>query len=222
MTRMDWPVKALRTTVLLGALLTSVSAGAQTYFYATPEGSLGFYGSLLYQLGLPVGATHGYISDVEWRGVGVDLGWMVRPNVSIGVALGWNVFYENTTGTVTSVPGNKSPGFAIYGNQDRSFNFFPLLVDFRYAPRLKDGLRPFFGVGIGGYVTTEYLGIGLTSYTQTAFQLGVAPEVGFLVPVEGGAAVQFSARYNLAFPAGGVDFQQWLGLSLGLAWGAGL
>jgi hypothetical protein len=217
-------MRTLRTTALLGVLVTSVTASAQTYYYANPQGSSGplFYGSVVYQLGVPVGGTHGYIADVEWRGIGVDLGWLVRPSVSIGVALAWNVFYENTTTVINSVPGNKQPGFAIFGNQDRSFNFFPLLVDFRYLPRLKNGIRPFLGLGIGGYITTQYLGIGLTSYTQTAFQLGVAPELGVIIPVEGGAAVQFSARYNLAFSGGGVDFQQWLGLSLGLAWGSAL
>jgi hypothetical protein len=219
---LPWPM--LRRTALWAGLLTSSVASAQSYAYADPQAlsGPGFYGAALYQFGIPVGGTHGYIADVAWRGVGVELGWTVRQSISVGVALGWNVFYENTTGVVTSVPGNKQPGFAIYGNQDRSFNFFPLLVDFRYIPRLKDGIRPFVGLGLGGYITAQYLGIGLTSYTQTAFQLGVAPEVGVVVPVQGGAAVQFSARYNLAFSGGGVDFQQWVGLSLGLAWGSAL
>jgi hypothetical protein len=51
---------------------------------------------------------------------------------------------------------------------------------------------------------------------------GLAPEIGLLVPVQSGVAVQFSVRYNMAFAGGGIDFQQWVGLSLGVAWGPGL
>jgi hypothetical protein len=214
----------LRRMALLCLLLSSAGARAQTYYYADPHASSGpaFYGSLLYQFGIPIGETHAYISDVSWRGLGVDLAWMANPSISIGLSLAWNVFYENTTAVVSRLPGNQQPGFAVYGNQDRSFNFFPLLVDFRYLPRLNNGIRPFFGLGIGGYITAQNLGIGLTSYTQTAFQLGVAPEVGVLFPVQGGAGVEVSARYNLAFSGGGIDLQQWLSLSLGLVWGSAL
>jgi hypothetical protein len=219
-------MRTLRTTALLAVLFGSATAGAQTYYsFGAPQNSVGggaFYGSVVYQFGIPIGNTHDYISDVEWRGVGVDLGWMVKPSFSIGLALGWNVFYENTTTVITYLPGNKTPGFAISGNQDRSFNFFPLLADFRYLHRLKNGVRPFIGVGIGAYITTQYLGIGLSSFSETACQFGVAPELGVIIPVEGGAAVQLSARYNMAFAGGGVDFQQWLGLSLGVAWGPAL
>lgn len=216
-------MRTLRTTALL-ALLCASTAGAQTYYYGDAPSSSGapFYGSVVYQLGIGVGNTHDYISDVAWRGIGVDLGWLLKPTISIGLALGWNVFYSNVNATINYLPGNKAPGFAISGNQDRSFNFFPLLADFRFLPRLKNGVRPFIGVGIGGYITAQYLGIGLYSYKQTAFMFGLAPEIGLLVPVQSGVAVQFSVRYNMAFPGGGIDFQQWVGLSLGVAWGPGL
>jgi len=220
-------MRTLRTTALLAVLCASTTAGAQTYYYgdpppSAPGGAGSFYGSVVYQLGIPVGNTFDYISDVEWRGLGVDLQWMLKPTISVGLALGWNVFYENINATIDYVPGNRTPGFAISGNQDRSFNFFPLLADVRFLPRLKNGVRPFLGLGIGGYVATQSLGIGLHTYTQTAFLFGLAPEVGIIVPVEGGAAVQFSVRYNMAFPGGGIDFQQWVGLSLGIAWGSAL
>jgi hypothetical protein len=217
-------MRTLRTTALLVALCASTTAGAQTYYYGEAENSPAgtFYGSVVYQLGIPVGNTYDYIHDVEWRGIGVDLQWLLKPTISVGLALGWNVFYENINATINYVPGNKAPGFAISGNQDRSFNFFPLLADIRFLPRLKNGVRPFLGLGIGGYVTTQYLGIGLSSFQQTAFQFGLAPEVGILVPVQSGVAVDFSVRYNMAFAGGGIDFQQWVGLSLGVAWGPGL
>jgi hypothetical protein len=217
-------MRTLRTTAFVGVLLASLSAGAQTYYTgdapSSPAGN--FYGSVSYQLGIPIGNTYDYIHDVAWRGVGVDLQWLLKPNISIGLALGWNVFYENINATINYLPGSSKPGFAISGNQDRSFNFFPLLVDFRFLPKLKSGVRPFLGAGIGAYVTTQYLGIGLYSYTQTAFLFGLAPELGVIIPVEDGLGFTISARYNMAFPGNDIHFQQWLGLSFGVAWGPGL
>jgi len=218
-------MKTLRLTALAAVLLASASASAQTYYYGGGEPSgPQFYGSVTYQLGIPIGNTHSYVQDVAWRGIGVDLQWMVKPTLSVGLALGWNVFYENITTTINAVPGGvpAGTGIAITGNQDRSFNFFPLLADVRWLPKLKSGVRPFLGAGIGGYITTQYLGIGLYSFSKTAFQFGLAPELGVLIPVEGGAAIQISARYNMAFEGGGIPFQQWLGINVGVAWGPGI
>ncbi|MGO8971121.1 MAG: hypothetical protein ACLQDQ_16300 [Myxococcaceae bacterium] len=214
-------MRTLRTTALLGVLLASVSAAAQTYYTGdTPSTQpTNFYGSVQYQFGIPIGNTYNYISDVEWRGIGLDLDWMVKPTISIGVALGWNVFYQNTTKLITYLPGQSKPGFAVYGNQDRSFNFFPLLADFRFLPKLKNGVRPFLGLGIGAYITTQQLGIGLSSFSTTQCQFGVAPELGVLIPIDAGSGVQLSTRYNMAFKSGGIPFEQWLGIYLGFVWG---
>ncbi|HMK73797.1 MAG TPA: hypothetical protein VK454_10690 [Myxococcaceae bacterium] len=218
-------MKTLRLAALASVLLVSAAARAQTYYYGGDQSSgPQFYGSVTYQLGIPIGNTHSYIQDVAWRGIGLDLQWMVKPTISVGLALGWNVFYENTTTTITTIPGGvpAGTGIAVTGNQDRSINFFPLLADFRFLPKLKSGVRPFLGAGIGGYITTQYLGIGLYSFSKTAFLFGLAPEVGVLIPIEGGAAIQISGRYNMAFGGGGISFQQWLGINVGVAWGPGI
>lgn len=219
-------MRSLRLAALAAFLLVSGGASAQTYYDAgaTSSGGPQFYGSVTYQLGIPIGNTHSYIQDVAWRGIGLDLQWMVKPTISVGLALGWNVFFQNVTTTITnpSGSGTSGTGVAITGNQDRSFNFFPLLADVRFLPKLKSNVRPFIGAGIGGYITTQYLGIGLYGFDKTAFQFGLAPELGVLIPIEGGAAIQISARYNMAFGGGGIPFQQWLGLNFGVAWGPGL
>jgi opacity protein-like surface antigen len=220
-------MKFLRRLALAAVLLVSARVSAQTYYDPVASSSSGgpqFYGSVTYQLGIPIGNTHAYIQDVAWRGIGVDLQWMVKPTISVGVALGWNVFFQNVTTTITDPNGGTATGtgIAITGNQDRAINFFPLLADARYLFRLKSGVRPFIGAGIGGYITEEYLGIGLYALTKTAFLFGLAPEAGVIIPIDGGAAIQFSARYNMAFGGNGISFQQWLGLNLGVAWGPGL
>jgi hypothetical protein len=215
-------MRTLRTTAFLGVLLASSAVRAQTYYTGDQTSTSPFYGSVQYQFGIPIGNTYDYISDVSWRGIGVDLDWMVKPTLSIGLALGWNVFYQPTNKVINYIPGRQNAGFAISGQQDRSFNFFPILADFRWLPKLKTGVRPFLGLGVGAYVTTQQLGIGLYSYSTTQCQFGVAPELGVIIPIDAGAGVQISTRYNMAFQSGGIPFEQWLGIYLGIVWGQGI
>jgi hypothetical protein len=216
-------MRTLRTTAFLGILLASAGARAQTYYNGDAQDAVNpMYGSVQYQFGIPIGNTYNYISDVEWRGIGADLNWFVKPTISIGLALGWNVFYQSTNKVINYIPGQTNAGFAISGQQDRSFNFWPILADFRFLPKLKTGMRPFLGLGVGAYITTQQLGIGLYSYSTTQCQFGLAPELGVIIPIDSGVGVQLSTRYNMAFQSGTIPFEQWLGIYLGIVWGQGL
>jgi hypothetical protein len=168
---------------------------------------------LSWQLGIPIGETHDYTPDVSWRGIGLDLATFVRPDVAVGLAFGWNVFFENTTSTL------QYKGLAITGNQDRTLNVWPVLVNARYFPKLGShgDVQPYAGLNVGGYIIERYLAIGLTAFQETHFHFGLAPEIGvfFQNPV---GAVFLNARYNMAFAAGGVPFQQFLSINLGYAW----
>lgn len=168
---------------------------------------------LSWQLGIPIGETHDYAPDVSWRGIGLDLATFVRPDLAVGMAFGWNVFFENTTSTL------QYKGLAITGNQDRTLNVWPVLVNARYFPKLGShgDVQPYAGLNVGGYIIERYLAIGLTAFQETHFHFGLAPEIGvfFQNPV---GAVFLNARYNMAFAAGGVPFQQFLSINLGYAW----
>jgi hypothetical protein len=181
--------------------------------------SLGGYGSVTYQLSFPFGNTHQYTGIVSWRGIGLDLQWMVTPNIAVGLLFAWNVFYQNTNEVINVKPGLDVSG----GSQDRSLNVFPLMVDVRYMTGEKDDLRLFAGAGVGGDIIIRYLAIGLSSAQNTTFNFTVAPELGVLIPIkESGVALQLETRYNMAFAGGGLPFQNWLSLNLGVAWGSAL
>jgi hypothetical protein len=197
------------TTMRLAGLLVLLwAAGAKAQ--QLPPVLIG----LSWQLSFPIGETHAYASDVSWRGIGLDLATFVRPDVAVGLAFGWNVFFENTTSTL------QYKGVDITGNQDRTLNVWPVLANARYFPRLGEGhsdVQPYVGANIGGYIIERYLAIGLTAFQETHFHFGLAPEIGvfFQNPV---GAVILNARYNMAFASGGVPFQQFLSINLGYAW----
>ncbi len=166
-----------------------------------------------YQFSIPIGETYNYTHPVSWRGIGLDVASFVRPELAVGLAFGWNVFFENTTSTINY------KGTDVTGNQDRVLNVWPTLVNVRYFPRISSNrdVQPYVGANIGGYIIERYLAIGLSAAQETHFHFGLAPEIGvfFQNPV---GAVFLNARYNMAFASGGVPFQQFLSINLGYAW----
>jgi hypothetical protein len=166
-----------------------------------------------YQFSIPIGETFNYTSPVSWRGVGLDLATFIRQDLAVGLAFGWNVFFENTTSTL------HFKGTDVTGNQDRALNVWPTLVNARWFPKISSNrdIQPYIGANVGGYIIERYLAVGITASQETHFHFGLAPEIGvfFQNPV---GAVFLNARYNMAFAAGGVPFQQFLSFSLGYAW----
>jgi hypothetical protein len=166
-----------------------------------------------YQFSIPIGNTYDYTPPVSWRGVGLDVASFIRPDLAVGLAFGWNVFFNNTTSTITY------RGTEITGNQDRALNVWPTLFNVRWFPKISSNrdLQPYIGVNVGGYIIERYLAIGQTAVQETHYHFGLAPEIGvfFQNPV---GAIFLNARYNMAFAAGGVPFQQFLSINLGYAW----
>jgi hypothetical protein len=194
------------TGLRLAALLL-VLGGAQAR--ALPPTLVG----LSYQFSIPIGETFNYTSPVSWRGIGLDVATFVKPELAVGLAFGWNVFFDNTTSTI------HFKGVDITGNQDRALNVWPVLANVRWFPKLSSNrdLQPYLGANVGGYIIERYLAVGLTAFTETNFHFGVAPEIGVFFQQPYGA-VFLNARYNMAFASGGVPFQQFLSINLGYSW----
>ena len=166
-----------------------------------------------YQFSIPIGETYNYTPPVSWRGIGLDVATFVRKDVAVGLAFGWNVFHENVTSTVNI------KGTDVSGNQDRTLNIWPTLANVRWFPKISSNrdIQPYIGANVGGYIIERYFAVGLTSLTETHYHFGLAPEIGVFIQNPVGA-VFINARYNMAFAAGGVPFQQFLAFSLGYAW----
>ncbi len=166
-----------------------------------------------YQFSIPIGNTANYTPPVSWRGIGLDVATFIRKDLAVGLAFGWNVFFDNTTSTI------HFKNTDITGNQDRALNVWPTLVNARWFPKISSNrdIQPYIGAGIGGYIIEQYLAIGFSAVQETHYHFGLAPEIGvfFQNPV---GAIFVNARYNMAFASGGVPFQQFLSFSLGYAW----
>src|SRR5262249_36406790 len=130
------------TAVRLAALLFVLGAGEARA--ALPPTLVG----VSYQLSVPIGETANYTSPVSWRGIWLDVMTWIRRDLSVGLAFGWNVFFNNTTQTINL------KGVDITGNQDRTLNVWPTLVNARWFPPISSNrdIQPYIGANVGGYI----------------------------------------------------------------------
>lgn len=172
------------------------------------------YSAVTYNMGLPTGDTKDFASPYSWRGMGLEFRKMNSPNTSIGFSLGWNVFHEETNETFEIASGSGSAS----GNQDRTINAFPIMVGFQYYLGQEGAARPYVGLSGPGYYMIQRLDIGVFSFEDDGWNWGLAPEIGFLVPLQSEATLLLNIRYNYAFEGYDRGPFSYIGFNVGFAW----
>ena len=189
--RRDLLKARLRSTLLavaLGVFLTAAPSEAQTRWWS------GF----TYQVSMGQQDTELFSDNPSWRNFGLDFRALVQPRVSVGLYTGWHTFDRRVDGTLSL------GGVDVSGLQRRYANVFPLLATGHYY--LGSGrTRPFLGLGVGTYWIENKVEVGLSSITDSNWHLGLAPELGVILPIGRGPSTYLSVRYNHAFESG--DFQ---------------
>jgi len=172
------------------------------------------YWGMSYGMSTPVSDTKDFTDDTSWRNWGVDLLTIINPNTTVGVSFAWNVFNEITP-TVSSISGVE-----IAGTQFRYVNSLPILVNVRRFLGTPGGARPFFGVGLGPHLVKLRVDVGQWTVSEDTWHFGVAPEVGFVVPV--GYAVKWfvNAKYDYAAKAADRT-RSYFQINIGVAWQTG-
>ncbi len=174
--------------------------------------------ALHYNVSVPTQDFTDFISKTSWLGVGFDGRWFVSPDrpLSVGIALGWQVFDEHTSGTT------QLPHGALTGEQGRFINSFPMMVTGHYYFGNQEKIWAFIGGGVGTYYIQERFEAGVLAWEDGDWHFGAYPELGFQVPIQE-ADLFVSGRYNFAFKAGeslsgeGKEFD-YVSFQVGLAW----
>ena len=183
-----------------------------------------WYGAATYQVSFPTGDTKDFISDPSWRGFGLDFRYTVKKNVTVGFVTGWNIFYEQVTGTTqleTDPPG------AITAQTNRYINFVPIMLNTHYYFGKRGDIRPYAGLSAGGYYVNQELQMGIATFNNDGWEWGVAPELGVVIPVQRGLGIIIAGKYNYLFTKNTV-FQgtqlekdlrnSYWGIQVGVAW----
>ena len=178
-----------------------------------------WFGTATYQISFPLGDTKDYTDNTSFRGVGLDFRYTLNKSTTVGITLGWNVFYERNDETI--LVETENPG-AITGTQDRYLNSFPIMASIHYYFGQKRGIRPYLGLNAGVYRMIQRLGIGISAIQNNRWEWGVAPEVGIIFPVDRELAILINGKYNYTFTGEsvvGTDINHsYVTVGLGLVW----
>jgi outer membrane protein W len=196
--------KAAASFLVAAALapLTTRHVQAQQTFWAVSYG-----------VTTPLSTTKDFTDGVSLRNIGLDLLLVTSPKTTVGLSTQWNVFYERTS-EVSSVKGAE-----VQGTQDRYINTLPIRLNARFYGGRAGGTRPYLGVGVGPQFVEQRVEVGQFILSDESWHLGVAPEVGIVVPLQNGVKTFLNARYNYAATAGEFDTKHsYFGVNIGFAW----
>ena len=166
-----------------------------------------------YSVGFGAGDVGSFIGQPSFRGFTFEWRKYLQPNLSVGLELGWNVFYE-AKGNDTYTQGNVS----ISGKQYRYQNQFPMLATVNYYFKPGEKFNPFVGLGAGTMYSRRNTNMSTYTIEQQAWHFAVKPEIGFLYQMNPETSAFVAIKYYSGLEAGDFNVaQSYFTLNLGLA-----
>lgn len=188
--------------IIVAILVTSAGVNAQNMF------------SITYDVGVPLGSTSDFIGSSSFRGFGLEGRVFIKDNLSYGGSFNWAVFYEEFGPQEWNIEGQNGTA---YGKQFRYINSFPIMATMHYYIGDYDATRIYVGGGIGPQKIDQRTDIGLYSVNKNKWRLGLAPEIGVLIPVNFNSRINIAARYQYAVKAGDNEAVSYLNIKVGFA-----
>lgn len=189
--------------IILLILVATVGVNAQSMWNIT------------YDMSAPLGATKDFADAGSFRGFGIDGRQFLSENITVGGSWNWNVFYERREQVLFEIDETKT----IHGDQFRTGNYMPFMVNSHYYLGEDGGIRPFIGTGAGVIWKEELIQVG-TYYVQNdnAWQFGITPEVGVFFPVGSAGFLYCSAKYTYGVSTKNLDPTSYINFGVGFGW----
>lgn len=168
---------------------------------------------LTWSMASPTQHSQDFVSDYSFRGLGLE--WLqLKGSNSFGLSLGWNAM--NDEGLTTQSADQAD----LTGFQFRYINAYSILLAGHHYLGEAGRVRPFLGVKAGTYYIDRRIDVGLWRISDNNWHVGVAPEIGFAVPMAGNLQYESfytAVRYNYAVAAGDAPYQSWVSVDVGFA-----
>lgn len=194
-------------------IVTFVTAALLLPGLASAQAERSSWFGLAWSMAGTTGSTKDYVSDYSLRGLGLE--WrQMRGRNSYGLSLGWNAMNEETLETTTF------PQVDLTGFQFRYINAYSILLSGHTYLGTPGRARPFLGLKAGTFYVNRRVDVGLWTISDNSWHLGVAPEVGFVVPLKqsyGSESFYTAFRYNYGLKAGDTPTQSWYSIDIGIA-----
>ena len=165
-----------------------------------------------YTVSLPQGATKEFTDNTSWRGATLEARKILSQNLTVGLLFGWYTFNEVKVGTASV------PGIDVTGVPYTYLNSFPIQATAHYYLGKRRGTRLHLGGGAGVTINERRLDVGLYRIQRTKAQFSVFPEIGVSIPLNWSLRGVLAVRYNYSLKSGDMPAQEYVGISVGLAW----
>jgi len=170
-----------------------------------------------YPIGLPMGDLSDYIDKTSFRGINVEFGKEVSPNLIAEIETGWNVFYQEEPSKVYT-EGTAS----ISGKQFRYTNSVPIIAGAKWVLKSHNNLVPYAGLGLGTMYSDRSTDFGLYRISTDAWQFCIRPELGITFKSRNGPSAMLGVKYYSSFNSGDLDGQSFLTVNIGVVFPYGL
>lgn len=196
-----------------------LEAGAQTSGpeRLTPVGRNAFV-SVAWEIAFP--SDNPYLSETSLAGGRIEFRQMLKSNISAGLAMSWNSFDEYVgRKTYTSQNGAS----AVTTDMVRQIYTLPLTAIFHYYPGAasKKKIKPNIGIGLGAMYAEQNSFFNIYEIASENWGFVVRPEVGAMVSLGTGIALQLTGSYQWASNKNEglrLDNISQFALNVGLAW----
>jgi len=172
---------------------------------------------LSYPIGFPMGDLKDYISNTSFRGINLEFGKEVKPNLIAEIETGWNVFYQEQPQDVYT-EGTAS----ISGKQFRYTNSVPIIAGAKWVLKSKNNLIPYAGLGLGTMYSDRSTDFGLYRISTDAWQFCIRPELGITFKSRNGPSAMLGVKYYSSFNSSELDGQSFLTINIGVVFPYGL
>jgi hypothetical protein len=170
-----------------------------------------------YPIAFPAGDLSDYISNTSFRGINLEFGKEVKPNLIVEIETGWNVFYQEQPDQVYT-EGTAS----ISGKQFRYTNSVPILAGAKWILKSKNNLVPYAGLGLGTMYSDRSTDFGLYRISTDAWQFCLRPELGITFKSRGGPSAMLGVKYYSSFNSSELDGQSFFTVNIGVVFPYGL
>jgi len=162
-----------------------------------------------YMPSLSLGETADFTKNFSPRGIEFEVDRYIAEDLSLGLAIGWNVFREKVTGE--SFEYNN---YLVTGTQFRYTNIVPINFNAKKYFSMGDQ-TPFIGFGLGTSYTKQNNEVGIFSLVDSKWQFNIAPEAGMRISLTG-LLVSLKVKYSHSLKAGNFPAMSYLGFGIGV------
>ena len=182
----------MKKTIVIIFLLLAVAISSS-------ELSAQNYTSIQYSVGVPLGALQDHVEKVSARGVNFEFHSEINAQITLGVNLGYNVYYERKD--YASYTINNA---TLSGVQYRYDNVFPMLVNAHY--NFSTGtIIPYVGLGLGTLYNLRNTNMGVYEFEQNNWHFLVSPEAGAMFDLSPYTRIKLNVKYDQAFKTKSAD-----------------